>query len=374
MKKEKNIEKTKPDSKEYKYSNNFWKLFFKTNLLALFFLGIMLFITAAGVGIWGLKKAKKFSQSAGITISELKSKVKSGWETEPIQTNGYKNILLLGVDSLSERGDVPPLTDTVMLMSVNLENGEINTLPFPRDLWSEEYKTKINALYFYGLDRYPEDPEIFTEETIEKMANLEIHHTVVLSLDKLEELIDALGGVKVDIPTGFTDETFPRPGVDVTVERDPKVLYQTVSFEPGEQILTGEKALQYIRSRHSEDDEGTDISRGERQQLVIKAIFSQLMNFKLYIQNPELAGELYKFYDQEFSSVFSIEEMVATGRKLLPVRKDIKINGHQFTTTKDDPINGALDNPRPSWIYQNQWVYVISDQELFEQEINNYLF
>jgi anionic cell wall polymer biosynthesis LytR-Cps2A-Psr (LCP) family protein len=378
MKKEKNPEKTKVENqepkKEYKYSNNLLKLFIKTNLLAIFFLSIMLLITAIGAGIWGVNQVKKFSQTAGVTISELREKVQTGWEQEPIQTNGYKNILLLGVDSLSGRGDVPPLTDTMMLMSVNLDNGEINTLPFPRDLWSEKYQTKINALYFYGLERYPENPERFTKETLEEMTNIEIHHTVVLSLDKLEELINLLGGVRIDIPVGFTDENFPRPGVDVTIERDPKILYETISFEPGEQTLSGERALQYIRSRHSDDDEGTDISRGERQQLVIKAIFSQLTNFKQYLKNPELAGQLYKFYDQEFSNVFSIEEIVATGKKVLPAKDNIKIESHQFTTTKDDPINGVLDNPKPSYLYQNQWVYIINDQKLFTKEVNSYLF
>ena len=368
---------TTPDPKtetDKKYSSNLFALFIKTNLLAIFFTLVLFLVTALAAGAWGYTKLNKFSQAAGISISELRTKIEEGLRQEPIQTNNHKNILLLGVDSLSGRGDAPPLTDTIMLMSVDLETGKINTLPLPRDLWSQEYKTKINALYFYGLEKYPDQPEKFTKETIEEMTDLEIHHTLVLSLDKLEELIDLLGGISVNVPVGFTDEEFPRPGVDVAVERDPKILYQTISFEEGEKTLSGEKALQYIRSRHSDGDEGTDISRGDRQQLVIKAIFNKLMNIKQYVKNPELAGKIYRFYDDDFSSVFPLEEIISTGKNLVNKRDQITIKGHQLSTTKEDPKTGVLDNPRPSYLYQNQWVYVINDQDLFEQEIKNSLF
>lgn len=351
-------------------SNNLFWLFLKTNLLALFFASLMLLLTAVVVGIWGYGQVKTFTNTAGVNLSTLKNQIELGWHQEPKQTNNFKNILLLGVDSLAGRGDVPALTDTMMIVSINLNTGKINTLPFPRDLWSEKYQTKINALYYYGQEKYPARPEQFVEETLQELTGVEIHHTVVISLDKLQELIDLVGGVTLNIPIGFTDPTFPRPNVDVTKERDPKILYQTVSFEPGEQTLSGERALQYIRSRHSEGDEGTDISRGERQQLVIKALLTQLMNFKQYITNPVLAGKLYKFYDQNFSAAFSLTEGVATVKKLIPIRTNIELKTHQFSTTKEDPKFGVLDNPKPSYKYQNQWVYIIKNETLFKQEIN----
>ncbi|MCC6711211.1 MAG: LCP family protein [Candidatus Pacebacteria bacterium] len=356
------------------YSSNLFYLFLKTNLLALFFASIMLFMTAIAIGIWGYSKYQRFANTAEINIIELRETLEKGWTQEPMATNNYKNILLLGVDSLTGRGNVPPLTDTMMLLTINLKTGQVNTLPFPRDLWSEKYQTKINALYFYGQERFPNKPEQFTEETLEELTGVEIHHTLVVSLDKLEELIDTIGGVTIDIPVGFTDEEFPRPNIDVTIERDPKILYQTITFEPGKQTLSGEKALQYIRSRHSEGDEGTDISRGARQQLVIKALVTQLMNFDQYLKQPELAGELYKFYDENFASAFSLEEAVSTAKKLLPVRDQIELQNHQFSTTKEDPTNGLLDNPRPSYLYQNQWVYTIKNEANFKLAVQEMLF
>ena len=374
MKKNIEIETKKTELSQDKYSNNLWFLFLNTNLMAMSIAFVMLLITAIGIGIWGYSKLLRFEKSAGITLKELKNTVQIGLEQNPTETNNHKNILLLGVDSVVGRGDVPPLTDTIMLISLNLKTGEINTLPLPRDLWSEKYQTKINALYFYGLDRYPNEPEKFTQETIEELTDTPIHHTIVLSLDKLEELIDSVNGVTIDIPKGFIDPEFPRSGVDVTVERDPAILYETVEFKAGTQTLSGERALKYIRSRHSEGDEGTDISRGERQQIVIKALFTQLLDLKQYVKEPELAGALYKFYETSFSEVFPLEEIVSTVKTIIPVRENIMFSSHQLSTTKDNPQTGALDNPRPSYIYQNQWVYTINNEDLFRQEIKEALF
>jgi len=357
-----------------KYTSNIWILLIKTHLLALFFVLLMFLVTGIGLCFWGYGKIKKFEQAAGISTWELKNKVVNSWQQEPIQTEDHKNILLLGVDSIAGRGEIPPLTDTMMLISINLKSGTINTLPLPRDLWSEKYQTKINALYFYGLDRYPSTPEKFTQEVIEEMTNIKIHHTIVVSLDELKKLIDLTGGIKVNIPTGFIDQEFARSGVDVTKERDPKILYQTIEFKAGEQTLTGEESLQYIRSRHSEGDEGTDLSRGERQQIIIKALFSQLLNFKQYINNPELAGQLYRWYDDNYAQVFTLEEGIATVKTLLPIRENIVLNSHQLSTTKENPESGVLDNPKPSNKYQKQWVYVINNQDLFQKEINADLF
>lgn len=351
-----------------------WTLFWKTTLLALFFTFLFFLATAVVIGFWGYSKFEKFSQSAGVSFSELQTIVQEGWSQPPLQENNHKNILILGVDSLEGRGNVPPLTDTIMLLSVNLESGKINTLPLPRDLWNEDYQTKINSLYFYGQEKYPENPQQFSKEVIENMTGVPIHHTVVLSLDVLEKLIDQAGGVTLDIPTGFIDTTFPRPGVDVTTVRDPAVLYQTVEFQPGKQTLSGERALQYIRSRHSDGDTGTDLSRGERQQLVIRSLFTQLLNVKQYIAHPELAGAFYRLYTENFSQAIPLKEGISTAKTLLPKRENITFASHQLTTTKEQPKTGVIDNPKLSPKYQNQWVYVITNPESFKKEVQQALF
>ena len=361
-------------AKTHKPPLTFWPLFIRAGLLSLLFTAIMLAITAVGLGIWGYSQFRQFTQVADITADNFMSQVRTGWQQSPTTTDGYKNVLILGTDSTSDRGDIPALTDTMMVLSINSEKGVINTLPLPRDLWNEAYQTKINALYAYGLDRYPNTPEQFAAEVITEMTEVPIHHTFVLSLAQLKELIDLAGGVEINIEQGFTDPLYPREGVDVTTVTDPELLYQTVTFEAGSQSLSGEQALQYIRSRHSEDEQGHDLARGARQQQVIEALLTKLTNYKLLVTQPELAGKLFRFYDDYFSTALPLSEFVSTGKSLIPHRRSLSFTSHQLEDIDDNPAEGVIDNPPRSTDYQYQWVYVITDQQQFSQVVQEKLF
>ena len=145
----------------------------------------LLLITALGVLGYGYSKLNQFANSAGTSVSELHSLVVNGVEATPENSDGYKTILLLGLDTVANKPNDPQLTDTMLLVSININNGEINTLSLPRDLWSSAYKTRINALYEYGKERYPDKPEQFPEEVIEEMTGIDITHTMTLSLENV---------------------------------------------------------------------------------------------------------------------------------------------------------------------------------------------
>lgn len=342
-------------------------LFLKTTLLSLVFAGLMLLLTFLVIGVWGYTRFQQFVRALDAPQETLLAELKSGWGTEPTQSEGHHIILLLGTDALAERGAAPPLTDTLLLLSVDLEQGVFRTLSLPRDLWSTEYQTKINALYVYGHDRYPETPEQFPTEVLSDLIGLPIHHTIVLSLEQLERLIDQVGGIEVTVKEGFTDPLFPRTGVDVTTERDPAILYETIVFEPGAQHFSGQRALQYIRSRHSEDDQGHDLARGYRQQQVIQALFATLSDYRQLVGNPAQTAELYNFYNSHFSRFLPISELTSLAKTLLPHRKTLHFDNHQLATVSDDPTRGVLVNPPTSRVTQNQWVYQISDLTRFQE-------
>lgn len=349
------------------------QLFFKSTALALGIAGVMLLFTALIFGVWGYSKFNTFLKNTGIPKKEFTAQLKAGWNQEPIATKNHKNFLILGLDTLIGRGDIPALTDTMMLVSVDLENATVSTIPLPRDLWNEDYQTKINALYHYGKDRYPENPEQFTTEVIEEMTGLEIHHTIVVSLNQLERLIDQFDGIEIDVKQGFIDSEFPRTGIDVTRVRDPKILYETIVFEAGPQTMDGETALKYIRSRKSENDQGHDLARSNRQQEVVSALLKKLTDLGVYVSDPKMAGQLFSFYNENFSDQLSFEEIISTAKTLYPKRSDINFSSENFSTTLEDPINGVIDNPRPSYKYQNQWVYVITNPVIFKEEVKEKL-
>ena len=114
-------------------------IFLKATLLSLFFAFIMLLITSLFVLGFGFSKLNSFAKKADTSIPELKTLVSTGLKTQPQSTDGFKNILLLGVDTVANKPDSPQLTDTMLLISINLNSGNINTLSLPRDLWSTTF-------------------------------------------------------------------------------------------------------------------------------------------------------------------------------------------------------------------------------------------
>lgn len=353
----------------------FWRTFFwlflKTTLLSLAFVFIFLLLTALGVGIYGLTQLRSFSQTAQVSLTDLKDQVVAGWSAPLLHTNSRTTFLILGLDSLQTRGDVPPLTDTMMLASINFKIGVITTLPLPRDLWSEDYKTKINALYAYGLEQpsppnSPATPTQLPQTVLQNLTGVPIHHVVTISLDQVAELIDILGGLPITVEHSFVDKEFPRPEVDITVERDPAKLYQTVEFSAGAQIMSGERALQFMRSRHSESQEGDDTARARRQQLVVQALVKQLSNPKIFL-NATRAAQVFKYYHSYFEKTVSIPQGVAILKALIPHRDSIRFNSAQLSVAPADP-QGVITHP-PVTKLQPQWVYTIVNQERFQMEL-----
>ncbi len=367
------------------------QILIKATGLAMVFLAVLLIITGIVLGVVFLQKFNQFIDSAEISRPELMQSIQAGWKTQPLADNNHKNILILGVDTLATRGNAPPLTDSMILSSINLQTGQISTLPLPRDLWSDAYQTKINALYYYGLEKYPGQPEKFPQEVVAELTGLPIHHVLVLSMDQVAELIDLVDGIQVAVPVAFIDEKFPRTDVDVTLVTDPELLYETLEFQAGESIMDGATALKYMRSRQGNNDQNSDQARSHRQQLVIQALMAKLSQRQL-LTNPQLMGQLYRYYLDNFGQYLSVEELVAIAKWLWPVRSQIALSQAELAIDEQSMLNPITIPPTgfnlaeadakpqavifhpPLHLYQNQWVYVFTSQTDFHQEVVNKLY
>lgn len=353
---------------EYHKPNLFWRVL----LICI----AIIFFAIVGVITYSIVKTNqaiaRFTAAAGISRDEFLTTSQNSLER--FETD-YQNItslhrqttfLLLGTDQVSGREGLPELTDTLLLAQVNADTNTIDFLSIPRDLYNDAYKTRLNALYEYGKERYPDEPERFTREVITDMTGIEINKTFVININNLEQLINAIGGIDINVPVGFMDTEFPREGVDVTVERDPKVLYETVTFQPGLQHMDGETALKYMRSRHASGEEGTDLARSHRQQLVVEALLEQLKNqFSL-----EKLGKLYRYYLDNFSNTISLNELIDLVTPILVKNNEIvmpnfSFQSHQLPIYPTDE-NGIIYNP-PTSQTQGQWVYKVRDTEKFAQ-------
>ena len=333
-----------------------------TAVFFLFFLTLTVFLISALT----LRHVSQFAESAGTNISFLHKSFVQGWYQQPESTDNKKNILILGVDELETRHGTPVMTDTIMLLSTDLETGTINTLSLPRDLWIPQFERRINALYQLGIEQQHPNPTEVSTLGIETLTGIPIHHTLLISFTTLSEAVDILGGIEIMVENGFTDTEFPRNDVDVTTETDPTKLYKTVVFEPGKQLMTGERVLEYVRSRKSQGSEGSDDARSRRQQLVIQALVQKTLS-RPVVTNPEKLGQLYRLYDRDVARELPLPEIIATGKILYPQRSSITFFAHSLTIYPDDP-NGHLGHP-PLAKYNGQWVYEIRRPDQFQDEI-----
>lgn len=277
--------------------------------------------------------------------------------------------LILGTDKLSGRSDEVELSDTMILLQIDLKVGQIDLLSLPRDLYHQDYQTRINALYFYGQSKTPDDPRRFVAETIGELTGLTIDHTLVIDIETLEQLIAIVEPLELDVPTAFTDDKFPVPGIDVSQERDPAVLYESISFVAGLQEMDAATALKYIRSRHSGDEQGTDQARAKRQQLVLEALVHKLSS----IRDPHLLGQIYRFYLDQFAAQLSLTEIAPLAAAYLKYIEQSQqflphFQQHQLTIYPADQ-EGVIVNP-PLWQTKQQWIYQIRDENKFKAYVN----
>lgn len=313
-------------------------------LILIFVFVVVSALTTAGFVV--RRYAQTFFTAAQVEPTEFIAMVREGWSTSPNQHNGVVSFLILGLDEVEGR-DEQVLTDSMVLVVLHLDSGKTTMISIPRDLWIAEYKTKINALYFYGKERYPGHPEQFPKKVVEKITGIPVQYVVTVNLSQVGGLIDVLGGVDVQVQHSFTDPLFPRPGVDVSVEKDPKLLYESASFVQGWERMTGQRALVYMRSRYSPDPiEGTDDARSLRQQQVILAIVARLRTAAQQLDAVTL-GRAYMFYHSTYGEVIEPKQLIAIGRAL-----GKKALSPSFSSLDITPL---LTNP-PQRKY-GQWVY-----------------
>jgi LCP family protein required for cell wall assembly len=203
------------------------------------------------------------------------------------------NILVMGLDRrVDEPKGNPTRTDTMFVVTIDPYSKTAGVFSIPRDLWVEipdgqggYFKNRINVAYEYGpLKNYPGGGPGLAIDTIEHNFDMKIDHYVVLDFVGFMELVDAVGGIDVDVKDVVWDPSY----CNTTDCSDRKEVY----FEPGLQHMDGELALQYVRVRYGSDD----LKRIERQQDVIRATLDAALNAQLLI--PNRAVSIYdKFRD-----------------------------------------------------------------------------
>lgn len=210
------------------------------------------------------------------------------------------NILLLGMGGVGHDG--PFLTDTIIIASIKPSTGHIAMTSIPRDLEVNipgYGKNKINNANSYGEEKQAGQGGQFAKEVIEKNFDIDIDYYIRVDFKAFSEIIDEMGGVNVSVDRAFTDTEFPAENY----------LYQIVSFGEGPQIMDGEKALQYARSRHGNNGEGSDFARAKRQQKVILAAKEKLLSFST-LSNPVKINGILQSLEEHLTTDITFAEIL----------------------------------------------------------------
>ena len=170
------------------------------------------------------------------------------------------NFLLMGVDSKNVKEDSKTRSDTLMVFNVNKSTGKISILSIPRDtraaIDGRKNKEKINHAHAYG------GPEL-TLDTVSRLLNLDLEYYVVADYNFVKEFVDLIGGVEIDVPMDMYYE-------DPTA--DPPLL---IDLQEGNQVLNGDKSLQYLRFRKGYKN--ADLGRIEAQQGFMKSLIKRTL-------------------------------------------------------------------------------------------------
>ncbi len=198
------------------------------------------------------------------------------------QENDRINILVLGIGGAGHDG--PYLSDTNIIISLKPSAKELAVISVPRDLAADipgHGSRKINSADSFGEAESPGSGGEYARKIFEKTFDLDIPYYVRVDFAAFEELIDEVGGIAVNVPRAFTDQSFPGPNFS----------YQTLRFDAGLQTMDGARALNFSRSRHGDNGEGSDFARARRQQLVIMALKEKLFSFGTY-SNPAVIQKM----------------------------------------------------------------------------------
>jgi len=263
---------------------------------------IFLFISAfVGLGAWALTDFFSTSPLNALTT------MASGQDLE--QTDGHVNILVLGLDRriLLTSAEHGVLTDSIMLVSVDVQTGKAVVLSLPRDMWvpyPDGGSGKINALYATGMNRGESGAE-YAAKALENVLGIPIHYYLVVGFDSFVRAVDILGGIEVDVERAFDDYMYPIPGRENVLPEEDR--YEHLHFEAGRQHMDGETALKFARSRKALGEEGSDFSRAKRQQKIVMAVKDKFLSLDTLARPARVKNLFAEFRDSVETNVVLAE-------------------------------------------------------------------
>lgn len=181
------------------------------------------------------------------------------------------NILVAGVDVDGYR------TDLILMVQVNNIDKRVSVLQIPRDTKVDNKRSdkKINSAYFSGID--------VMKREVESVTGLSTDFFATITFDAFKEIVDALGGVTVDVPI---DMNYHDPVQGLVIE-----------LEAGKQKLDGEHAMMFMRFRKNDDGTGYamgDLDRNKAQSQFYSAVLKKTLSPIGVLRAPAIYSAIMK--------------------------------------------------------------------------------
>ena len=244
----------------------------KRNFLPIIFL--VLCFTASALAGALLASSSLFEDKAPV-----RRIVKQDKEEELIKAKDKAIVLIMGVD---KREDDVGRSDTMMIATIDPRLDQATLLSIPRDTRvkiSGRGYDKINAAFAYGGVE-------LTEATVENFLGIDIDHYVMIDTNSFVKIIDAIGGVDIDVEKRmFYEDPWDDNGGLV------------IDLYPGQQHMDGKTAVTYVRYRDSEGD----IGRVKRQQAFMAACMDKVTSPEIIPRIPKIAREVIDAVETDMS-------------------------------------------------------------------------
>ncbi|MCF6138767.1 LCP family protein [Pseudalkalibacillus berkeleyi] len=214
-----------------------------------------LFLIIFSIIGYGSYLSFKLANASNNSVEELKRGEKSDLRENLVDVKDDNfSVLFIGIDA--REGEKVSRSDALILATFNKKDKSVKMVSIPRDSYVDvpgRGMDKINHAHaFGGVD--------LAVQSVENLFDVPVDHYVRVDFTAFIEIVDALGGVEVDVPKTFSVQ-------------DSQDRAEAITLQEGEHELNGEEALAFVRMR--KQDPTGDIGRGERQKQVIKAILEK---------------------------------------------------------------------------------------------------
>lgn len=328
----KNVDKSNSDqplTKQLHKKHKKWSL--KKKILLTILIVVILAVIAISIYVYTM--LDKVSTIFEGNVTDILTPVELKKDAE-----GRSNILVFGTSEDDAGHSGALLADSILVLSVDQNSGDVAMFSIPRDLWvtyqapcSVGYSGKINAAYYCGLETNGNNEVAAAESfatTVGQTVGMEIPYYIKVNYGAISGITDALGGIDVEI---YSD--------------DPRGIYDVqtgLNLPAGVNHLDGQTALMLARARNSKGGYGlsrSNFDREKNQQRIIQALQKKALSIGV-LANPQQALDILNSLGDNIKTNVTMSEL----RKALDVALAMGDNGIRSIDISDLLTTGRVGN------------------------------